>query len=467
MRREILFTFMLIAIYAISSTTAQDTEYLRDSIPNEWGYDSTFKMTPPVMDDWWRGFNDSTLDSLIELGTRNNYDLATAMDRILIARAATKMAQSNYYPKFAISAGWNYAEYPYSVSDKDLSGSVNTNYLSTTLDMSWQIDLFGEVHKQVKESKYKQRATTSLYNEVMLTLCANIASSYIRLRTLQTQHFVALGHLKSQEKVKELTEIRFKSGLASMLDVAQARTIYYSTLSTLPTLLSAIEQEVNSLAIMVGVYPSAIQQSVDNYKQLPDYHAIIAVGVPLDLLRRRPDVKAAEYTLAAAAASVGVSRSEFLPTLTIDGSIGFDANDISELFHSNSLSYSVAPKLSWTIFDGLARRNNIKSTQQQMEIAVNDYNNSVMNAYLEVDNAMVGYKYSLQSIEALSTVMVESTRALDLSIELYKKGLSSFTNVADAQINSLTYSNSMITSKSRALLSLISLYQALGGGWEN
>ncbi|MFI3240884.1 MAG: TolC family protein, partial [Bacteroidales bacterium] len=198
----------------------------------------------------------------------------------------------------------------------------------------------------------------------------------------------------------------------------------------------------------------------------PDYHAIVAVGVPLDLLRRRPDIKAAEYTLAAAAAAVGVAKNEFLPTLTISGSIGFDANDFDDLFKRSSLAYSVAPTLSWTIFDGLSRKHTIKSAKQQMEISINDYNNSVMTAYMEVDNAMIGYRYSLHSIEALKTVMVESNRALELSVELYKKGLSSFTNVADAQINSLEYSNSMITSQSKALLSLITLYQALGGGWD-
>lgn len=466
MRREILFTFMLMTICVVGSSTAQDNEYLRDSIPENWNYNSTFKMTPPVIDDWWRGFNDSTLDSLIELATRNNYNLATAMDRILIARAATRVIESDYFPSLSVSAGWNYSEYPYSISDKELSGKANTNYLSTTLDMSWQVDLFGEVRKQVKESKYKQSATKSLYNEVMLTLCANVATTYISLRTLQTQYFVATEHLQSQESVMNLTEIRFKSGLASMLDVAQARTIYYSTLSSLPTLLSAIEQKVNSLAIMIGVYPSEIENSVATYKGLPDYHAIVAVGVPLDLLRRRPDIKAAEYTLAAAAAAVGVAKNDFLPTLTIDGSIGFDANRIDDLFNSKSLSYAIAPKLSWTIFDGLSRKHSIKSAKEELKISINDYNNSILNAYMEVDNAMIGYKYSLQSIEALKTVMVESNRALELSIELYKKGLSSFTNVADAQINSLEYSNSMITSQSKALLSLISLYQALGGGWD-
>lgn len=466
MRREILFTFMLMASCAINFSSAQENKYLRDSIPDEWSYNSTFKMTPPIVDDWWSKFNDSTLDSLIELATRNNYDLATAMERILIARSATKVIESGYYPSLSVSAGWNYAEYPYSVSDKDLSGFASTNYLSTTLDMSWQVDLFGEVRKQVKESKYKQSATRSLYNEVMLTLCANVATAYISLRTLQTQYFVATEHLSSQESVMDLTEVRFKSGLASMLDVAQARTIYYSTLSSLPTLLSAIDQNINSLAIMIGVYPSEIEKSLVNYKPLPDYHAIVAVGVPLDLLRRRPDIKAAEYTLAAAAAAVGVAKNEFLPTLTISGSIGFDANDFDDLFKRSSLAYSVAPTLSWTIFDGLSRKHTIKSAKQQMEISINDYNNSVMTAYMEVDNAMIGYRYSLHSIEALKTVMVESNRALELSVELYKKGLSSFTNVADAQINSLEYSNSMITSQSKALLSLITLYQALGGGWD-
>lgn len=263
-----------------------------------------------------------------------------------------------------------------------------------------------------------------------------------------------------------MTNARFKSGLSSLLDVTQAQTVYYSTLSTLPILNTAIQTQINIIATLIGVYPNEVKTMLESYKTLPDYKQIVSVGIPSELLRRRPDIRTAEYNLAADAAAVGVSKKDFLPMLTINGSVGYDAHNIKDIFKKESLNYTIQPQLTWTVFDGLLRKNSIISAKEQLQISIDNYNLTVMTAYQDVENAMISYRYALQSIEAYNAVVIEANKSLELSIDLYKKGLSDFTNVVNSQMSLLEYSNSLISSQGQALTSLISLYEALGGGWE-
>lgn len=458
-------TPMVITILATSTKVNAEensTRYLNDTIPSHWTYSSTFSQTVPTQDAWWSSFNDSCLDSIIAIGINNNYDLLIAQRRINIARASINVSESNYYPTIGFDAGW--------IKNRtNPSGnlqSITSDYFSMGLNMSWQIDLFGQITQQVKERKSQWKASKSQYEGAMVALCGNIATYYMQLRIWQAQYVLALNHIKSQKIVCDMTNARFKSGLSSLLDVTQAQTVYYSTLSTLPILNTAIQTQINIIATLIGVYPNEVKTMLESYKTLPDYKQIVSVGIPSELLRRRPDIRTAEYNLAADAAAVGVSKKDFLPMLTINGSVGYDAHNIKNIFKKESLNYTIQPQLTWTVFDGLLRKNSIISAKEQLQISIDNYNLTVMTAYQDVENAMISYRYALQSIEAYNAVVIEANKSLELSIDLYKKGLSDFTNVVNSQMLLLEYSNSLISSQGQALTSLISLYEALGGGWE-
>lgn len=461
----VVIAVLLSAIYKTGYSQNTSQKYLTDTIPAQWTYTSDFSQESPVTDKWWKSFNDPDLDALIDIGVKNNYDVLTAARRIKIAQASIKMAESDYYPSVAVDAGWIRNRSAANLTAQN-SPNITSEYFNLGLNFSWQIDLFGQITQQVKEKKSQWKASRSQYDGAMVTLCGNIATAYIQLRVWQNQYSLAVTHIKSQKIVSDMAEARFKSGLASMLDVSQARTVYYSTLSTLPTLNAAIETQINSIATLLGVYPDEIKPMLQAYKPLPDYRQIVSVGVPLELLRRRPDIQTAEYLLAADAAAVGVAKKDFLPVLTLNGTVGFDSHNIKNIFTKDAFNYTIEPKLSWTVFDGLLRNNSVISAKEQMQISIENYNNTILMAYQDVENAMITYKYSLLNIDAVNPVISEANKSLELSIDLYKKGLSAFTNVVDAQLSLLEYSNSLITARGKAITSLIALYESLGGGWE-
>ncbi len=276
---------------------------------------------------------------------------------------------------------------------------------------------------------------------------------------------VARTHSSSQLAVVKITEARFESGLASKLDVAQAKRVYYSTIASIPQLGSSIKASINALAVLVGEYPEALQPVLETPKALPQYIQLVGTGMPMNLLDRRPDIKAAREQIAASAASVGIAKKEFLPSLRLDGSIGTQAHDGGDLFTSNSFTWSVAPTLSWTIFDGLSRKYNLASAKEQLQIDIDNYNLVVLTAVEETDNALNAYTSDLKCISSLEEVVRQSEEAMRLSLDLYKLDLSAFTNVVDAQLTYLESENSVIEAKYNALSALISIYKALGGGW--
>lgn len=464
---RVINAFLLLIVTTTISVFGKDNseKYITDSIPQQWTYSSEFSQTIPTEDSWWKSFEDPTLDSLISIGVRNNYNILIAQKRMQMAKAQIDMAKSNYMPDLNISMGWNKARTAGAISSNNYP-NMTSEYFSLGMNMSWQIDLFGQIRKQVEVSKNQWKASRSQYEGAIITLCGNLATAYINLRTYQTEYEVAIRHSVSQKIVYELTEARFKSGLASKLDVAQAQMVYYATIATIPSLQASIQNYINAIAILIGEYPMQIRQKLKNPNTDMQYRQIVSVGVPMELLRRRPDISQAEYDLAAAAASLGVAKKAFLPILTLDGSIGFQSKKIDNIFKDDAFVYTVQPKLSWNVFDGLYRKYTVVSAREQLEMQIENYNYTIMTAYQDVEGAMNNYKYALISIDSMEKAMNQSKLALDLSVELYKKGLSSFTNVMNSMMSYLQYNNSFVTAKGQALLSLVSLYEALGGGWE-
>lgn len=460
-----LFTFQLLAVMgAFCAPIVSAQTVLNDSIPEHWSYNEHFNQSVPTDDNWWSHFDDPVLDSLIAEGVENNYNVIMAARRINMARQSLNSVRAGYFPNIGLNVGWTKSRSSGAMGEV-MTDAVVDDYFSLGLDMSWEIDVFGKIRAKAKQQKSAYDATRAEYAAVMTSLCANIAKNYIQLRVWQAEWQVAMEHIASQEKILKITEARHEAGLASMLDVTQAKIVYNSTKSSVPGLESAIHRTINGIAILLGVYPDSIYSRLEPSRKLPDYNQLVPVGVPAQLLRRRPDIVEAEAQLAGYAAALGVAKKDFLPTLTLNGSIGTSARRLDNTFKNNSLTYSIAPTLSWTVFDGLARKYNVASAREQMAIGIDNYNLTVMTAVEEVDNAISTYLSTLRKIEVLDTVVNDSRKSLDLSLDLYKRGLNPFNDVVTSQLNLLENTNSLVAAQGDAITALISLYSALGGGW--
>lgn len=454
---------LLLFLSAVTAFAQTVNRYLDTPLPKEWEENGeVFQQILPVDDHWWKSFQDTKLDSLIAVAVDRNYSVAMAIDRIAAARANLWMERGNFFPSIALNAGW---------TRQETSGNTTTlpqstdHYYDASLSMSWEVDVFGSIRKRVKAQKENFAASKEEYTGVMISLAAEVASSYINLRELQQELEVVKKNSASQEEVLKITEVRFNTGLVAKLDVAQAKSVLYSTKASIPQLEAGINQYITSLAVLLGMYPQDIRPILEPIGILPDYMEPIGVGMPIDLLMRRPDVRSAEKSVNAQAALLGASKSDWLPKVFLKGSFGYAARDLKDLMKSKSMTYEIAPALSWTIFSGGQLVNATRLAKAQLDESINQFNQTVLTAVQEADNAMNSYRNSIKQIVALREVRNQGVETLKLSLDLYKQGLSPFQNVLDAQRSLLSYENQLVQAQGSSLLQLIALYKALGGGW--
>lgn len=437
--------------------------YLDKPLPQEWEEDAQiFQQVLPVDDQWWKAFQDPVLDSLISVAVKQNYSILTAIDRINMAKANLRMERGNFFPTIGLNAGWTRQQSSGNTSELPQS---TQHYYDASLNMSWELDLFGSIRNRVKAQKENFAASKEEYTGTMVSLCAQVASAYINLRELQQELAVIQKNCASQEAVLKITEVRYNTGLVSKLDVAQAKSVFFSTKASIPQIESGINQYITTLAILLGTYPQEIRPTLESPGILPDYMEPIGVGLPADLLLRRPDIRSAERSVNAQAALVGASKSDWLPQIFLKGSLGYAAKDLKDLTHHKSMTYEIAPALSWTLFKGTQLVNATKLAKAQLDEAINQFNQTVLTAVQETDNAMNAYRNSIKQIVALREVRNQGQETLTLSLELYKQGLTPFQNVLDAQRSLLSYENQLVQARGYSLLQLIAMYQALGGGW--
>lgn len=446
--------------------SAQNADrYLDTPLPQAWEEGGeVFKQTLPVDDQWWKSFGDVTLDSLITTAVDRNYSVLTAIDRMNMAKSNLHIERSSFFPTLGINAGWTRQQTSGNTSDLPQS---TQHYYDASVNMSWELDIFGSIRQRVKAQKETFAASKEEYTAVMVSLSAQVASAYISLRELQQELQVVEKNCASQAAVLKITEVRYNTGLVSKLDVAQAKSVYYSTKSSIPQLESGINQYITTLAVLLGTYPQEIRPTLERVGELPDYMEPIGIGMPADLLMRRPDIRSAERQINAQAASLGASKSDWLPQVFLKGSIGYASKDFKDLTKHKSFTYEIAPALSWTIFSGGKLINATKSARAQLDEAINQFNQTVLTAVQETDNAMTAYRNSIKQIVALREVRNQGQETLTLSLDLYKQGLTPFQNVLDAQRSLLSYENQLVQARGNSLLQLIALYQALGGGWNN
>ena len=447
MRKHICISILLLLLIPLTAIGQKEEKhnkydkYLEQKLPQDWVItDSIFQQTLPVDDQWWQRFNDPLLDSIIVLAMDNNYSVLMAMDRMRAAKYALAEAKGAWSPTFELQLGW---------LREQTSGHTSAepqevlSYSSGQVAMSWELDIFGTIRNQVKAEKANFNASREQYNATMVSLCAQVATAYFNLREMQQELVVTDRNCQMQWEMVIITQKRYDAGLVSKLDVAQALSSYYSSKSSLPSIEASIIKYMNSLGVLLGMYPEEVKGLVSTVKPLPEYIEPIGVGIPANLLMRRPDIREAEYQIAAQAATLGVTRAEYWPSVFVDGNIGFASHDFNKLFNHQSLTYEIAPTLTWKFFQGTQNLQAVRQQKALLDEYIKQFNYDVLNAVQEVDVAINAYKNSIKQIVALREVVNQGKKTYDLSVDLYKQGLSPFQNVLDAQRSLLEYENSL------------------------
>lgn len=435
------------------------------SVPADWSQSLQGGVTAaaPGADElaqWWNVLNDPDLSNLIERAVDGNLDLKTAQARVREARARRGIAQADLFP--TLNAGGSATRSR--GSEQTGSGEIRDLY-RLGFDASWELDIFGRVRRSVEAAQGDLEASEADYHDVLVSLVAEVALNYVEARTLQAQLDVAEANLKTQQETLQLTQWRFEAGLVSRLDVEQARGNFESTRAQLPKLRSAIEEAKNRLAVLLGAFPGAVAAQLGPSKPIPEAPLEVAIGVPAETLRRRPDVRRAERQLAAQTARIGVATADLYPTFTLPGSIGLDALTTHDFFNSANRAWSIAGSFAWPVFKGGAIRQNIEVQNALQEQALNQYEGTIRTALEDVENALVNYAEEQNRKLALAEATDAAQKSAALARNQYASGLIDFQSVLDAERSLLTFQDQLAQSRGQVTLNLISLYKALGGGW--
>lgn len=411
---------------------------------------------------WWDGFQDRALTDLIRRAMAGNLDLRVATSRVEEARALFRVEASAYFPEVDADGQVTHQR---SSENGILPGGSTQTLHSIGLSTSWEVDLFGRVRRAAEAAQASAQASGEDRRDVMVSICAEVARTYVSVRTLQGRLSVVRANLEAQGKVVELTRARRDGGIASSLDVAQAESVHANTRTALPPLEALLEQELNRLGVLLGKQPRTLHEELSPAAPIPGLPARLAVDLPADIIRRRPDIRRAERDLAAQTALIGVAKGDLYPRLTLLGSFGFDATDASQLLDGASRSYSVGPSIRWNIFAGGRIRALVRAQEARTEQALARYEATVLAALEEVENALIFFDKLRQERQAVADAVRSASRSLDLSTALYKDGVADFQNVLDAQRVMLEFEDALTRTDGAVVQGLIQLYRALGGGW--
>jgi NodT family efflux transporter outer membrane factor (OMF) lipoprotein len=456
-------------------------------LPNRWSASATpapAPAAPPIdLASWWRAFDDPVLDSLVEQALAENFDLQIAVARVREARAQRIISASGLYPRVGASTEYQYTR-PFSensqfgtVLTSGAAGSAPSSLLTTSLfqgefDASWELDVFGGTRRGVEAAEAELAAADDALWATRVTLLAEVARTYVDIRSVEHRLAITNANLDSQRDSVELTESRLQSGLASELDVAQARSLLDTTAAQTPALESEREQLVHALALLLGQEPNALQGSLAPGAAIPgaaapDALAVrIPLGLPSDLLRRRPDVRRAERQLAAANARVGVATAELFPKFALTSLAGLQSISATDFFTSGSRYFTVGPTISWRIFEGGRLRAGIEVADAQTEQRLREYERTVLESLRDVEDVLVAYAKERARHDQLVGAVEQNRRAVVLARDLYVHGLGTYLAVLDAQRGQYASEDALVQSNQAVVADLIATYKALGGGWD-
>lgn len=424
--------------------------------------------------DWWGVFNDPVLSKLIDKAYEQNLGLQIAGLRIMEARAQLGIVTGLKYPQ-AQSVGGGYAYSRSSVNapplsnlpDDVLQGVDRTNGAwSASFDATWEADVWGKFSRGVEAADANLAANILNYDAVLVTLTGDVAALYTSIRTLQERVDFAYSNVKLQKQALDLANSRFKLGATSELDVQQAKGLLYNTESLIPVYKLNLERASNTLSFLLGMPPSNLGAMLGTSRTIPAAPASVAIGVPADLLRRRPDVRAAEMAAAAQSAGIGISKADLYPSFAIAGSLGLAGGTFSDLFDGGATTGFITPFFKWDIFNYGRIKNNVRVQDARFEQAVTAYQNTALAAAKEVQDGLQGFLRTQEQVGYLDRAVIASARATELALAQYKQGAADYTRVLNTQTSLLQQQDTLTAARGQVISNLVATYKALGGGWQ-
>jgi len=433
--------------------------------------DPKIKTEPTDLASWWLVFDDPVLNSLVEQAYQQNLPLRIAGLRILEARAQLGIASGLLYPQQQQGSGAaaynkiskNRLNFP-PESVNLIDTSINTYDLA--FDAFWELDFWGKFRRNVESGLGSLEASIASYDDILVSLTAEVARTYVAIRTFEERLEIARENVRIQGRSLRIAEARFKGGEVSELDVAQARALLSETQSLIPRLSKDLRQAKNALSILLGKVPSELNEILWGPNPIPAVPAEVTVGVPAELLRRRPDIRLAERQLASQSPRIGIAKAELYPAFNLLGTIGLSSRNTSNFFDADSVTGLGGASFTWNILNYGRIKNNVRAQDALFqELAVN-YQNTVLRAAQEVEDAMVAFLRTQEETKFLSSSVQAYKRSVELSMIQYREGLVDYQRVLDTQ-RFLTRSQENYTARrGDIVINLVAMYKALGGGWQ-
>lgn len=460
-------SFLILLLFFLSGC-AVGPDYRRPdvNVPDSWHQSNLDGISDSQAEniEWWKTFKDDKLNSLVERAVRANLDLRLALGRLREARALRSGALWDLGPVVNTTAAYTRQQRSAN-SQLFTAHSIRNNLYDAGFDASWEIDIFGGKRRALEAATAGLAAAEEDRRDVLLSVLSEVARNYVDFRGYQQRLIVLRDNINAQSEILDLTLSRFEAGLSSQLDLSQAQAQLASTQSQLPTLETSAKQTAYQLAVLLGQEPTALLSELSQEVPVPSTPPVVPVGLPSELLRRRPDIRRAERQLARATANIGVASAEFFPKFNLLGTAGYQSFNKNTLFAADSGYWSIGPQISWRLLDFGRVRAEINAANAQQEQALAVYEQTILTAFQDVENALTAYANERIRFDSLTEAVAANRDSLDLSRDLYSKGLADFITVLDSE-RSLYQTEDQLADSRRAITkNLVTLYKALGGGW--
>jgi outer membrane protein, multidrug efflux system len=420
------------------------------------------KDEPGTLASWWTILNDPLLSNLINRAVSGNLDLKKAKARVREARARRGLAMADFFP--VIDADGSAAR---NRGSESLGTGETTVLYNAGFDASWELDIFGGIRRSVEASEADLGASREDLRDILISLIGEVAQNYIEMRTYQTRLAAMEANAGTLEETLQMASWRFEAGLIDDLALEQASYNLENFRSQIPALRTGIEKTMNRIAVLLGDQPGKANKELGEPSNIPSMPLKIAVGVPADALRQRPDVRRTERELAAQTARIGVAVADLYPKFTLSGSIGLESLSLNKLFYQKNKTFSAASGIGLPVFHGGSIRQNIAIQSALQEQAAIKYDATILIALEEVENILTAYAEEQKRRDALYLAEAAAKKAALLSSYKFKAGLADFISVLDAQRSHLTFQDQLAQSNGTVIINLVKLYKSLGGGWES
>ncbi len=415
---------------------------------------------------WWHAFGDPALDALVDTAYRQNLTLRAAGLRVIEAQARRGIAIGGLFPQTqALSGAVSHGR----SSENGLGvipGDRDFNTFRAGFDATWELDFWGRFRRSIEAADADLLASLADYDQALVTLVGEVAATYTNVRVLEERRAIARQNVDVQRDSLEVARTRFEAGGTTDLDVQQATTLLEDTQSTIPDLEIQLRAALDSLSVLLGVPPADFADVLSQSSGIPAAPIAVAVGIPAELLRRRPDVRSVERKVAAQSARIGVAVADLLPRLQLTGSVGLNAEDAAKFFEGRSFEGLGGARFDWPVLNYGRLMGNVRVQDATFQELATTYADTVLHAQQEVQDAIVGYLRGIDQVAHLARSVEAADRAVDLADIQYRGGSTDYTRVLTAQQSKLQESDRLTSTRGAVTLSVIALYKALGGGWE-